>query len=363
MNKDALIASLQKTNEAQARQLEIQSVQLEMQSVQLEKLSQQIEQLLRVLYGKKSEKSRPKDTRMTSEPLIHHSTQKTKKKVLRASNRTRLPDHIERIDVIHDIKAGEKQCPHCHQPRHSIGERASEQLDFVPAKLIVRRHRCLKYACRCGQGGVVQAPLPNQPIDKGIPGPGLLADIIVSKYQDHLPLYRQRLRFHRQGMDISDSTMGGWIREVAFMLRPIKMALKEELLRARKIHTDDTPIPVMAKGKTKKARLWTYLTDQRVSYPICVYDYTPTRHSKGPVQFLKNYQGYLQADAFSGYDVLYEKHAITEVGCMAHCRRKFFDVAEAAKGESKANDILKLIGELYGIEKHIKHWRNKDRYF
>lgn len=358
MNKDALLKQQQHTIEAQSKLLE----QL---SFQVEKLTQQVEQLLRQLYGKKSEKGTPKkadDNQAKSasgapKPCINNNKTKNTPK------RSRLPDHIERQDVIHDIAEADKVCKACHSPLHRMGERVSERLDFIPAKLIVKRHICYKWGCRCGAGSVLTASLPNQAIEKGIPGTGLLAEIVVNKYQDALPLYRQMLRFKRLGYTISDSTMGDWVRECALLLKPIVKLMRKEMLLSKKIHTDDTPVPVLTKGKTRNARLWVYLADQSTPNAMCLYDYTPTRHASGPAQWLDGYHGYLQADAYNGYDGLYTDGHIIEVGCVAHMRRKFYDVAVAANGPSHAADIMQLIAQLYGVERHIKAKTSIERFY
>jgi hypothetical protein len=205
--------------------------------------------------------------------------------------------------------------------------------------------------------------MPTQPINKGIPGPGLLADVLISKYQDAMPLYRQMLRFARHQIDISDSTLCDWIGECAFLLEPIVNEIKKDLLLSLKIHSDDTPIPVMSKGKTRQGRLWVYLADGCNTAPCIVYDYTPTRSQQGPLNFLKNYKGFLQADAYSGYDVLFPNGSIIEVACWAHARRKFFEVVEAAQGESQADEMLQMIGKLYLIEKAAKFMTPVQRYY
>jgi transposase len=357
MDKDALIISLQRTVETQAQQLA-------QQTILLEKLNQRVEDLLRKLYGKKSEKvPPPADAPLPEVTTPPETQQHSDKKSHEPAKRSRLPKDLECVEVIHDLADKDKSCQHCQQPLHRMGQRVTEQVDFVPAQLIVKRHVCYKYACRCGLGGVRCAVMPNQPIEKGLPGAGLLAEVLVSKYQDALPLYRQMLRFRRLGYECSDSTLGDWVRDCSFLLEPLVVAMRRDLLRAQKLHTDDTPVPVLAKGKTKQARLWVYLADHHAPHAICIYDYTPTRSSLGPQTFLNGYRGYLQADAYNGYDCLYTSKQIIEVGCFAHARRKFFEVAEAAKGPSHARDIVDAIGELYGIETESEHFSPYERYY
>lgn len=350
MDKDALINTLQQT--------------IANQSVLLEKLQAQIEQLLRVLYGKKSErqpsfdKLPPQDKNFSPTSSYNKMTESKNQ-----PKRQPLPPHLIRIEQEHDLPADEKKCIHCNQQKNRIGQRITEQLDFIPAQLIVRRHICYRYACRCGMGSVTQASLPSFPIEKGKPGAGLLADIIISKYQDAMPVYRQCLRFKRFGVECPESTIGDWLAQSAFLLEPLVNLMQEDLIKAHKIHSDDTPVPVLAKGKTRQGRLWVYLADQSTQYPCCVYQYTPTRSQQGLLKFLANYKGYLQADAFSGYDKLYVSGNIIEVGCWAHARRKFYDIAVAAKSTSHAQDIVDIIGKLYRVEQHTKSLTSIERYY
>jgi hypothetical protein len=200
--------------------------------------------------------------------------------------------------------------------------------------------------------------MPNQPIDKGFAGPGLLADVLVKKYDDHLPLYRQSEILARHGIDISKQTLCDWVMRCADLLHPIVEAMKPDLLLSPKIHTDDTVIPVLEEGRntTKEGRLWGYLGN---GPPCVIYDYSPNRQQIWPENFLKNYKGYLQADAYTGYDKLYADGNIIEVACMAHARRKFFDIVQANNKISKSKEgvavtALNYIGRLYKIERRIQ---------
>jgi hypothetical protein len=219
----------------------------------------------------------------------------------------------------------------------------------------VKQHVRNKYGCSLGCE-VKMALLPPQPIDKAIAGAGLLADVLTSKYQDAMPLYRQSLRFKRQGIEISDSTLCDWVMYCADRLQPIVLAMKDELLKHKKIHTDDTTVPVLAKGKTKQGRLWVYVADGSWGHKATVYDYTPTRSQLGPQHFLAGFKGFLQADAYAGYDNLYQSGDIVEVGCLAHARRKFFDIVQTVKGQSLAQEAVDKIAQLYAIESKIRHY-------
>lgn len=347
MDKDAIIALLQKQNDALHQQLESLQAKLDL--------------LLHKLYGKKSERQKPQDPE--NEPPSKSSRPPRSQESQgegRIKKRREFPENF-RIEIIkHDLTDAQKLCA-CGRTKHCIGKEVTEQLDIVPAELFVKQHVRYKYSCRCHGAGVEIAPMPAQPIEKGIPGAGLLADIIISKYQDSMPLYRQMLRFKRHGIDIPDNTLCDWVGECAFLLEPIIQEMKKEMLNSIKLHSDDTPVPVLNKGKTRQGRLWVYATNG-INTPACtIYDYTPTRAQSGPIKFLGDYTGYLQADAYSGYDKLYASQKIIEVGCMAHCRRKFHEVSLAAKGKSTADTAILLIQKLYAIENITKSMSDKER--
>lgn len=206
--------------------------------------------------------------------------------------------------------------------------------------------------------------MPAQPIDKGLAGSGLLAEILVNKYQDALPLYRQQQRWQRLGYELTRSTLWDWVGHCAARLKPIVEAMATAyLLRAPKIHTDDTPVPVLAKGKTHKGRLWVYVSGSSTSPPCAIYPYSATRQQAIPFNFLKEYQGFLQADAYAGYDKCYEDGRIIEVACWAHARRKFIDVVQSIKAPTLADRLLDYIGRLYAIEKQAKVFTDEQRYY
>ena len=188
-------------------------------------------------------------------------------------------------------------------------------------------------------------------VEKGLPGPGLLAKVAVNKYCDHQPLYRQEQAFGREGVEVSRASMGDWIKSISDGITPLVHYLrKEELLRSHVLATDDTSVPVQQKGGTYRARLWVYIGD--LDHPLVIYDYTPTRERAGPEEFLKNYGGFLQADAYSGYDRLFDskrEQRIFEVGCWMHARRYFYQAS--LKTEPLALEALAMIRELYQVEK------------
>lgn len=266
-----------------------------------------------------------------------------------------LPKHLERVDIEHDIE--NKACPQCGQDRCRIGQEISEQLEYFPASFKVLRHIRHKYACgKCEHDGynpnIVCAPKPAQPIDKGLPGPSLLAYVVTSKLADHLPLYRLENIFARSQVHVARSTMCAWMRVAGQLVTPLVNLMTERIRRSRVIHTDDTTVPIQSPGakQCRKGRIWCYLGD--TDHPYIVYDYTPSRGRDGPAGWLAGYKGYLQADAYGGYDGIYHSQGVTEVACWAHARRKFYDAQDS--DPQRAGQILALVGELYSVERQAK---------
>ena len=210
-----------------------------------------------------------------------------------------LPKSLKRQRVVYDLGEAKRQCPECQEPLNRIGEDISERLEYVPASLVVIEEACQKYACPKGCT-VVTAEKPMAPIEKGLPGAGLLAHVAVSKYGDHLPLHRQEEIFQRQGVELSRQTMCGWMRSCADLASPLYELMKKGVLDSKALQTDDTPVPVLDPDlpRTRTGRIWTYVGDDE--HPYTVYDYTPNRSRDGPEAFLEEFRGYLQADAYSG---------------------------------------------------------------
>lgn len=267
--------------------------------------------------------------------------------------RQRLPQSLERRRVIYDLAAHQRQCPECQGELKRIGEEISERLEYVPASLHVIEEACQKYACSKGCT-VVTATKPAAPIDKGLPGPGLLAHVAVSKYGDHLPLYRQEGIFQRQGVELSRKTMADWMRQCAELASPLVERMKELALSSKVVQTDDTPVPVLDPDlpRTRTGRIWTYVGDN--DHPYTVYDYTPTRSRDGPDEFLKQFRGFLQADAYSGYDEIYKEpqRGISEVACWAHARRKFYEAQSSDLMRSMV--LMAYIRLLYDVEREAR---------
>jgi transposase len=277
--------------------------------------------------------------------------------------RRELPAHLPRRPIVHDLCDEEKPCPCCGLVRACIGHEISEQLEFIPARVEVLQHIRRKYACKtCGDGSCVKcdgqahiqiAIKAAQPIEKGLPGPGLLAHLIVSKLGDHLPLYRLEKIFDRSGIDIARSTMCAWMLACGELVKPLVELMARRVKQSQVIHTDDTRVPVRdetIKGKCKSGRIWTYIGDE--DNPYLLYQYTPDRTRAGPQEFLDDFTGYLQADAYGGYDGVYTKGLVHEVACWAHARRKFFDASET-DGKRSAH-MLRFVQLLYAIEDGIK---------
>ena len=269
--------------------------------------------------------------------------------------RQQLPEHLERIEIEHDLD--DKSCPACGNERCQIGAEISEQLEYFPASFKVLKHIRHKYACsKCDSEGynpnIATAVKPQQPIEKGLPGPSLLAYVITSKLGDHLPLYRLERIFERQQVHVARSTMCAWMRVAGELVAPLVELMTERVRSSKVIHTDDTPVPIQSPSakQCRKGRIWCYLGDK--ANPYIVYDYTPNRQRAGPEKWLQGYRGYLQADAYGGYDGIYHSQDVTEVACWAHARRKFYDAQDS--DEERATQMLALIGQLYAIERETK---------
>lgn len=270
--------------------------------------------------------------------------------------RRSLPAHLPREERRYELPLAERCCPDCGQARAEIGTETSSQLEYVPGTYKVIEHVRVKYACRHCTENVAVAPKPPQPAGKGLPGPGLLAHTVLSKYGDHLPLYRQEDQASRQGLELRRSTLCDWIAAAADLVLPLVQRMRELLLQSRIIHTDDTTVKLLVPllGRAKIARFWAYLGDRQ--HPYTVYDFTDSRNRDGPARFLENFSGYLQADAYGGYDGLYagpsstsqESGKIVEVACWAHVRRYWFEATTT--DPVRAHHVLGVIARLYQIE-------------
>jgi transposase len=267
--------------------------------------------------------------------------------------RQHLPTTLHRRRVVYDLDEHERQCPYCQGAMRPIGEEVSERLEYVPASCYVVEETCRKYACTQGCT-VVTASKPAAPIEKGLAGPGLLAHIAVSKYGDHAPLHRQEEIFGRQGVRLSRKTMCDWMRQCAELVSPLFERMKQQVLTSKVLQTDDTPVAVLdpALPRTRTGRIWTYVGNAQ--HPYTVYDYTPNRSRDGPDEFLKSFRGFLQADAYSGYDHLYQdpQRGVVEVACWAHSRRRFYEAQSSDVMRSTV--MLAYIRLLYDVEREAR---------
>lgn len=326
--------------------------------------------ILRRYYGPRSEKFDPRQLLlfgdlMETAPIDEASVEDEAGEKLvtrRIKNRHKhgrqqLPEQLERIEIEHDLADDEKPCPCCGESRCRIGSEITEQLEYFPASFKVLRHIQHKYACKaCDHDGhnpnIESASKPAQPIDKGLPGPSLLAYVITSKLGDHLPLYRLERIFERQQVHIARSTLCAWMRAAGQLVTPLLDLMTDRVKQSRVIHTDDTTVPVQSPGEKqcRKGRIWCYVGDE--ANPYIVYDYTPNRRRDGPAEWLSDFEGYLQADAYGGYDGIFSGGKVTEVACWAHARRKFYDAKDS--DARRAAEMLAMIGELYAIERQAK---------
>jgi transposase len=333
----------------------------------IENLELQVAKFRRAQFGPKSEKAAFHQDQLTlclsgcviesQQQVQAEQQQVSAEKPARAQNKSRaLPPHLPR-EVRTYLPKGTK-CPCCDGELRKLGEDASEMIEYMPASFFVIRHVRPKMSCRkCSC--VVQAPAPSRVIDRGLPGPNLLAHVATAKYCDHTPLHRQSQIFAREGVELDRSILARWIGEVAALLEPVAEVLRRYVLDTDKLHGDDTPLPVLAPGtgRTKIGRFWTYVRDNRPAgdeaAPAVWFAYSPNRKGEHPQQHLANYKGILQADAFAGFNKLYESGAIQEAPCMAHIRRKFFDLVKAHNSPIAAEAVTR-IAALYVIEKQIK---------
>jgi transposase len=270
----------------------------------------------------------------------------------RGHGRKPLPRSLTRERIEYELSETERACPHCSATMQRMGEDVSERLEYVPASLKVVEEVRAKYGCGCG--GAVN--------EKGLAGASLLAQVAVAKYADHCPLHRQEAIFRRHGAELSRKTMCGWMRQTAELLTPLYDRLQVQVLGSKVVGTDDTPVAVLDRSlpKTRTGRIWTYVGDGE--HPATVYDYTGTRKREGPEAFLEDYRGYLQADAYAGYDRLYTEpdRGIVEVGCWAHARRKMYD--SRTSDLARAAVALAYVGILYKVERKARQWSAGDRY-
>src|SRR5947209_10612906 len=348
-----------------------QHAQISSQEAEVERLRLMIARLRRLQFGRKSEKiqreieqlelqleeleasnaEKREQTEKTLAPAAAIFAEATRKPARRP-----LPDHLPREVAVREPE--QKGCSECGGSLSKLGEDVSEMLEYVPGRFKVVRHVRPKLSCtQCDT--IVQAEAPTCPIARGLAGPGLLAHVLVSKYADHLPLYRQSEIYAREGVDLERSTLADWVGATSELLNPLHEALRRYVMSAGKLHADDTPVPVLApgQGRTKQGRLWTYVRDDRPAgdraAPAVWFTYSPDRRGEHPHRHLADFKGTLQADAYAGFNRLYDTGRIQEAACWAHVRRKFFDL-HAAHASPVTTEALERIGSLYVIESEIR---------
>ena len=332
---------------------------------EIEQLKLLIAKLRRMQFGRKSEKldRQIEQLELRLEALQLNDAEKAAAlpepianlKSVTRSARKPLPAHLPR--EVRSYLPKQEACPDCGGELKHLGEDVSEMLEIEPLRFKVIRQVRPKLAC-AGCERIVQAEAPSRPIARGIAGPGLLAHVLVSKYGDHLPLYRQSEIYAREGVELDRSTLADWVCETSALLEPLVEALRRHVMAAEKLHADDTPVPVLApgNGKTKTGRLWTYVRDDRPAGdrtpPAVWFAYTPDRKGEHPKAHLSKFQGTLQADGYAGFEQIYEGGHIQEAACWALVRRKFYDLEQAHKSPV-AKEALGRIGALYAVESDI----------
>src|SRR3954464_11240055 len=380
---DPLLSRLRELTDVVAQQnatiaalrIERDTVRSEHQAAQaeIEKLRLLIRQRQRNRFGRRSERLDPDQLQLGLEDLeqtvaaaeaareevaARSSTPRTPR--VRRRNLGALPAHLPRVEVLVDLE--DKSCPCCGGALHVIGEDTSEMLDIVPAQLRVKVIRRPRYACRACEGAVAQAPAPERPVTGGMASEALLAHVLVAKYADFLPLYRQAAIFARQGIELDRSTLCDWVGRACWWLEPLWRLLRQHVMSSTRIFADDTRLPVLdpGRGRTKSGCLWGYAIDDRpwggATPPAVVYLYAEDRKGGGPAAHLAECTGVLQVDGYSGFKRLVEDRPPGEIRlafCWAHCRRRFYDIHQAT-GSPLAEEALRRIGELYKIEAEVR---------
>lgn len=357
---------LQRLKEKQAR-LEAELAEIQARNARYEAI---LAQLKRLKFGKSSEKLDRDQLALAFEDLVQGLAEieqaeeradpdlKVHRGRERREKRPSLPDHLPQIEVV--LEPEERTCPCCSGTLHRIGEDVSRRLDVVPAQYRVIVTRRPKYACRACEGTVVQAPARPRLIEGGLPTERLVAQVIVDKYADHVPLYRQAQAFARQGITLNRATLAHWTGYAAGELKPLWEHIRSELLMAPRLFVDETKAPVLdpGRGRTKSGYFWAIAQDQRgwtgTDPPAVAYTYAPGRGADHAALLLKDFTGVLQTDGYAAYKTLAaRRNDVVLAHCWAHSRRKFFDLAKGGSAPA-ADRVLALIGVLYGIERDIR---------
>lgn len=346
------------------------------QHEQIQYLSHQLAWFKRQIFGQKAEKHVPDvpEEQMSLEGLFEHAGTKVpgfaesketitydRRKPRKGHGRKPIPDDLHREETVLDVPEAEKICPCCGGEKTKIGEEVSEELEYKPAVFYVNRTIRPKYACRkCPDNGVSTTAMPERPIDKGIAGPGLLSYIIVSKYVDHLPLYRLQQMFLRYQIHINRSTMAGWIAQLCVHLGAVYQEIKRQLIESSfLIQADETTLKVQndsVKDKCDLGYMWPFVGDGK----LAVFEFRDSRVREGPTDFLSGFTGrYLMSDGYAGYNQVINENKLTHLMCWAHARRKFFE--QKALEPQFAGQVLGLIKELYMVERDAVEMKPDDR--
>jgi transposase len=365
---EASVAELAASNAALLTQIAAFGLERTQLETTIRLLKSERERLLRRLFTPRSEKLDPAQAELFRAELLTEAEaelaaeqaekaaarladDEERKAPRKSGGRRRPPGNLRRERREHTLPESQRMCPCCAAAMEPFGEDVTEQIEYVPASLFVIEHARIKYACRCCEQGVRIAPLPAQPIEKGLAGPGLLAHVALSKYGHHLPLYRLEQIFAEQGYPISRKTMCDWVTATAALLDPVVREQKRLLLAEPLLQADETPVPYQdpsRKGKLSQGYLWSY-TKPRAEV---VFDFTATRARAAPKAFLDGFGGYLQTDGYVGYASLFENRTDARIGCLAHVRRKFFEARSEA--EDSAGTVLAAIQRVYRVERRCR---------
>ena len=354
------VAALRALVLEQARELDA----LKVFQAEVERLKAIIDALQRHRFGRRSEQLDPDQFELALEEVetalaeAEHARDKASRaqaQRLRKTNRGSLPAHLERIEQVVDVE--DKACPCCGGALHQIGEDVAERLDVVPTTFRVLITRRLRYGCRSCESAVVQAPAPARIVEGGIPTEALIAQVLVAKYADHLPLYRQAQIYARQGIQLDRSTLADWVGRAAWYLRPLRDHILERLRRSERLFADETTAPVLdpGRGRTKTGQLWAYARDDRPwgggDPPMVAYVYAADRKGERAEAHLGNFAGILQVDGYGGYAALARRRQQVQLAfCWAHVRRKFYELADTSP---VATEVLRRIALLYAIEDEV----------
>lgn len=350
----------------QSRKLAEATVAKSEAQAEIERLQAIIDAFMRHRFGRRSEQLDPDQFQLgledvetalaTAEAESEAKTGRARGDRPRKTNRGSLPAHLERIEQVVNVE--DKACPCCGGALHQIGEDVSERLDVVPTTFRVLVTRRPRYGCRACESAVVQAPAPARIVEGGIPTEALIAQVLVSKYADHLPLYRQAQIYARQGIELDRSTLADWVGRAAWYLRPLRDHILERLRRSERLFADETTAPVLdpGRGRTKTGQLWAYARDDRPwggSDPLMVaYVYAADRKAERPQVHLGDFAGILQVDGYGGYAALAKRRSQVQLAfCWSHVRRKFYELADKSP---VATEVLRRIALLYAVEAEVR---------